>query len=82
MERRGSGIKKILKEYEEENHPEFYSDQQCFIVTSKNKNYQQATQQAEAKYQDRIAFCKIPKQGTKCRNLWISKIESISEHIF
>ena len=65
MERRGSGIKKILKEYEEGNHPEFYSDQQCFIVTLKNKNYQQATQQAtqqgEVKYQDLLEFCKIPK---------------------
>lgn len=39
MERRGSGIKKILKEYDEENLPQFYSDQQYFIVTLKNKNY-------------------------------------------
>jgi len=39
MERRGSGIKKILKEYDEENLPKFYSDQHYFIVTLKNKNY-------------------------------------------
>lgn len=39
MERRGSGIKRILKEYEQGNSPLFYSDQQYFIVTLKNKNY-------------------------------------------
>lgn len=30
---------KILKEYEEKELPEFYSEQQFFIVTLKNKNY-------------------------------------------
>lgn len=41
MERRGSGLKKILKEYESENLPEFYSNQHYFIVTLLNKNYVQ-----------------------------------------
>lgn len=39
MERRGSGLKKIIKEYDEKELPVFYSDQQFFIVTLKNKNY-------------------------------------------
>lgn len=39
MERRGSGLKKIIKEYDPENLPEFYSDQQYFTVTLGNKNY-------------------------------------------
>jgi len=39
MERRGSGLKKILKEYEQETQPQFFSDQQYFTVTLKNKNY-------------------------------------------
>lgn len=39
MERRGSGLKKILKEYEEKELPEFYSEQQFFTVMLKNKNY-------------------------------------------
>lgn len=39
MERRCSGLKKILKEYEEKELPEFYSEQQYFTVTMKNKNY-------------------------------------------
>lgn len=39
MERRGSGIKKILKEYDEDELPQFYSDQQYFFVILKNKNY-------------------------------------------
>ena len=39
MERRGSGLKKILKEYEEKELPEFYSEQQFFTVILKNKNY-------------------------------------------
>lgn len=39
MERRGSGLKKIIKEYYPENLPEFYSDQQYFTVTLGNKNY-------------------------------------------
>ena len=33
MERRGSGLKKIIKEYDSESLPEFYSDQQYFTVT-------------------------------------------------
>ncbi len=47
MERRGSGIKRIVKEYEQENLPEFYSDQQYFIVTLKNKNYRGTQKTAE-----------------------------------
>lgn len=39
MERRGSGLKKIIKEYDEKELPVFYSDQQFFIVTLKNINY-------------------------------------------
>ncbi len=39
MERRGSGIKKILKEYENKDVPNFFSDQSYFIVTLTNKNY-------------------------------------------
>lgn len=39
MERRGSGLKKILKEYEEKELPEFYSEQQFFTVILKNINY-------------------------------------------
>jgi ATP-dependent DNA helicase RecG len=39
MERRGSGIKKIIKEYGEATFVKFYSDQQHFIVTLENKNY-------------------------------------------
>lgn len=42
MERRGSGIKKILKEYDEDNIPRFYSDQQYFTVTLKNKNFSES----------------------------------------
>lgn len=48
MERRGSGIKKILKEYDEENIPKFYSDQQYFIVTLKNKNFGESQQANKA----------------------------------
>lgn len=39
MERRGSGLKKILREYEKETLPQFFSDQQYFVVTLINKNY-------------------------------------------
>jgi ATP-dependent DNA helicase RecG len=39
MERRGSGIKKILKEYEDNDLPQFYSDQHYFVVTLINKNF-------------------------------------------
>ncbi len=39
MERRGSGLKKIIKEYDQKELPVFYSDQQFFIVTLKNINY-------------------------------------------
>lgn len=39
MERRGSGIKKILKEYAEDHCPVFYSEEKYFRVTLKNKNY-------------------------------------------
>lgn len=41
MERRGSEIKKILKEYENTDVPNFFSDQSYFIVTLTNKNYKQ-----------------------------------------
>ena len=39
MERRGSGLKKITKEYQSENPPIFYSTEQVFITTLKNLNY-------------------------------------------
>ena len=39
MERRGSGLKKITKEYQNENAPVFYSTEQVFIATLKNLNY-------------------------------------------
>jgi predicted HTH transcriptional regulator len=39
MERRGSGLKKIIKEYDDKELPVFYSDQQFFVVTLKNQNY-------------------------------------------
>lgn len=39
IERRGSGLKKILKEYEQETQLQFFSDQQYFTVTLKNKSY-------------------------------------------
>ncbi len=39
MERRGSGLKKILKEYEQETLPQFFSDQQYFTIILINKNY-------------------------------------------
>jgi len=39
MERRGSGLKKIVKEYDDKELPVFYSDQQFFVVTLKNQNY-------------------------------------------
>jgi len=39
MERRGSGLKKITKEYQSENPPVFYSTEQVFITTLKNLNY-------------------------------------------
>jgi ATP-dependent DNA helicase RecG len=64
MERRGSGLKKILKEYEAENSPLFYSDQQYFTVTLINKNYgtkktierttQRTTQKTTQKTEERI----------------------------
>ena len=64
MERRGSGLKKILKEYEAENSPLFYSDQQYFTVTLINKNYgtkkttqrtiQRTTQRTIQKTEERI----------------------------
>ena len=39
MERRGSGLKKITKEYQNEYPPVFYSTEQVFITTLKNLNY-------------------------------------------
>ena len=39
MERRGSGLKKIAKEYQDENPPAFYSTDQIFKTTLKNLNY-------------------------------------------
>lgn len=40
MECRGSGLRKIANEYDEENAPVFYSTEQVFIATLKNLNYQ------------------------------------------
>ena len=42
MERRGSGLKKITKEYQNENPPVFYSTEQVFIATLKNLNYKKS----------------------------------------
>jgi len=39
IERRGSGLKKIAKEYQNENLPAFYSTDQIFKTTLKNLNY-------------------------------------------
>lgn len=39
MERRGSGLRKIIDEYPEEAAPSFRSTEQSFIVTLKNLNY-------------------------------------------
>lgn len=39
MERRGSGLKKIANEYQNEDSPVFYSTEQVFIATLKNLNY-------------------------------------------
>jgi len=60
MERRGSGLKKILREYEKEALHQFFSDQQYFIVTLINKNYgerktvQKTTQKTTQKNEKRI----------------------------
>jgi predicted HTH transcriptional regulator len=39
MERRGSGLRKIIDEYPEDASPDFRSTEQSFIVTLKNLNY-------------------------------------------
>jgi predicted HTH transcriptional regulator len=55
MERRGSGIKKILKEYEDNDLPQFFSDQQYFIVTLLNKNfYNNSVKDSSVKSSDKI----------------------------
>lgn len=49
MERRGSGLQKIIKEYDEEHSPSFFSDQVYFNVTLKNKNFE-SNESSEKKY--------------------------------
>ena len=39
MERRGSGLRKIIDEYPEDTAPSFRSTEQSFVVTLKNLNY-------------------------------------------
>jgi len=39
MERRGSGLRKIIDQYPEDSTPTFRSTEQSFIVTLKNLNY-------------------------------------------
>jgi len=43
MERRGSGLQKIINEYPEDAVPVFRSTEQSFIVTLKNLNYRKAS---------------------------------------
>ena len=43
MERRGSGLRKIIDEYPEDNAPVFRSTEQSFVVTLKNLNYGKAS---------------------------------------
>ena len=65
MERRGSGIKKILKEYEEENVPKFYSDPQYFIVILKNKNFSESKRTKEISEIKKLAEEKVHKSSEK-----------------
>ena len=39
MERRGSGLRKIINQYPEDSMPSFRSTEQTFVVTLKNLNY-------------------------------------------
>lgn len=59
MEKRGSGFKKIQSVYQEqylyanEKKPEFYSDQESFILTLKNLNYEKGAEKGAKKGAER-----------------------------
>ena len=75
MERRGSGIKKIIAEYNDQHYytdemcPVFVSEYEAFYLTLKNLNYNQlanttqVTTQvaAQVELDDLVEFCTTPK---------------------
>ena len=71
MERRGSGFKKICfdysnhKNYNENLHPKFYSDQLDFILTLYNLNYVEKQDETTLVPQSSPKFPKVPQSSPK-----------------
>ena len=79
MDRRGSGFKKILNDYtskdgySDEVKPEFYSDNDCFLLVLKNMNYYRKTQStvtAKTKEHQKNIISFLKKNGeSSCKDI-------------
>jgi predicted HTH transcriptional regulator len=63
MERRGSGLKKIVEAYHADVKPEFKSTPQSFIVVLKNLNYSNEENKVQNKVQIKCNDCTLDEQA-------------------
>ncbi len=85
MERRGSGLKKIKKEYDEEFKPEFYSTGVNFVAILKNLNYKKSDDDVDLntcevpinKYKVPISADKVPINIDKYTDLTLNEAKII-----
>lgn len=68
MERRGSGLQKISREFTEEFHPEFYSSEIEFKVILRNMNFkfdkiEKENKDSSSRLNSLIKFCSIPRSA-------------------